>query len=291
MALPRGKRDLAFRLSAAIYNPLMTDIEAPKDSAPKDPDPPPAASELLDPRDYSQYLLHSPSDIHFSLRSLLDAGARITVYFNEGKDFLLTTLLRVGDDDLVLDYGGNEEMDRKALVAGKLFCAAQQGHVKIQFILHGFRKITHEGRPAFQADIPDSLLRLQRREFYRLTVPLLRPLRCSVPYAKPDGSMAEMEIKVVDISIGGLQVLSPPEGIGFKQGATFPGCRLELPEVGFVNTTLKVRGIFDATLRSGATVKRAGCEFVNLPGPMMTLVQRYIIKVERERKARESGLG
>jgi hypothetical protein len=27
-----------------------------------------------------------------------------------------------------------------------------------------------------------------------------------------------------------------------------------------------------------------------LPGPMLTLVQRYILRVERERKARESGM-
>jgi len=38
-------------------------------------------------------------------------------------------------------------------------------------------------------------------------------------------------------------------------------------------------------------VRRAGCEFMNLPGPMQTLIQRYIIKIERERKAHESGLG
>ena len=40
----------------------------------------------------------------------------------------------------------------------------------------------------------------------------------------------------------------------------------------------------------GAIIKRAGCEFKNLSGPMLTLVQRYIIKVERERKAKERGL-
>jgi c-di-GMP-binding flagellar brake protein YcgR len=48
--------------------------------------------------------------------------------------------------------------------------------------------------------------------------------------------------------------------------------------------------VFEITLRSGARIKRAGCEFVKLPGQMSTLVQRYIIKVERERKARESGM-
>jgi c-di-GMP-binding flagellar brake protein YcgR len=61
-------------------------------------------------------------------------------------------------------------------------------------------------------------------------------------------------------------------------------------EVGVVITTLEVRNVFEITLRNGTRVTRAGCQFANLAGPMLTLIQRYIIKVERERKARESGM-
>jgi flagellar brake protein len=150
--------------------------------------------------------------------------------------------------------------------------------------------VSYQGRPAFRAAFPDSLLRLQRREFYRLTVPIARPLRCILPYQKADGSRAQLEVKVVDISGGGLAVVAPPEGIGFEADAEFPNCRLELPEVGIIVATVKVCSMFEITLRNGSTIKRAGCQFKTLPGPMLTLVQRYIIKVERERKARESGL-
>ena len=53
--------------------------------------------------------------------------------------------------------------------------------------------------------------------------------------------------------------------------------------------------MFCLILRSCASVnstvaKRAGCQFVDLPGQMLTLIQRYIIRVERERKARETGM-
>jgi c-di-GMP-binding flagellar brake protein YcgR len=99
-----------------------------------------------------------------------------------------------------------------------------------------------------------------------------------------------MEANVIDISGGGLAVMVPPTGMLFKAGDVFPNCRIELPEVGIVIATLEVRNVFDVTLRSGAQVARAGCQFSNLPGPTLALVQRYIIKVERERKARESGM-
>lgn len=261
----------------------MADTESPTDQSP-------ATAELLDPGDYSQFLLRSGTEILFVLRSLLGSGANITVYFNEGRHFLLTTLLAVDDGTIVLDYGSSEDMNRRALDADKLFCATQQENVRIQFILRGLTKIKHEGRPAFRADFPDTLLRLQRREYYRLTVPLLRPLRCIVPRTMPDGSREQVEIKVVDISGGGVAIMSPPDNMGFDADAEFPDCRLELPEVGFVVATLKVCTVFEVTLRNGSTIKRAGCKFLNLPGPMMNQVQRYIIKVERERKARETGL-
>jgi len=252
----------------------------------------PPAPELLEPGDYSQYLLNNRNEILFVLRALLPDAARITVYFNEGRDFLLTTLVTIEEEGsaIVLDYGSDAAMNRKALEADKLFCATQLDNVKIQFILRSVTEVVFEGRPAFRAAFPDTVLRLQRREFFRLTVPIARPLRCILPYQQANGSRAQIEVKVVDISGGGLAMMSPPEGIGFEAGAEFPNCRLELPEVGIVVATLRVCNVFEVTLRNGATVKRAGCQFKVLPGPMLTLVQRYIIKVERERKARESGL-
>ncbi|MGB7595898.1 MAG: PilZ domain-containing protein, partial [Erysipelotrichaceae bacterium] len=141
-------------------------------------------------------------------------------------------------------------------------------------------------RAAFPAD----LLRLQRREFFRLTMPITRPLKCQIPISEgEDGNEFVVDLNVVDISGGGLAI-ALPEGLDFAIDKEFKGCRIELPEVGMLVTTLKVRNQFEITLRSGGRVRRAGCEFIKLPGPMLTLVQRYIIKVERERKARESGM-
>jgi hypothetical protein len=70
----------------------------------------------------------------------------------------------------------------------------------------------------------------------------------------------------------------------------FPNCRIDLPEVGMLAARLEVRTLFELTLPSGVQVHRAGCQFVDLPGSMLTLVQRYVIKIERQRKARTTGL-
>lgn len=246
---------------------------------------------LIEPGEYNQFMLRTHNEIMSVLRGLCDHVAQITVFFNEGKDMILTTLAVVADDHLIFDYGPSSEQNRKALVAEKHFCVASLDKVRIQFILRGFTKTELDGRPAFRVALPDEVLRLQRREFYRLVTPIARPLQCQVPIPLTDGNLHLHTAHVFDISGGGLGLSAPAESIPFGKDMQFPNCRIELPEVGFVTGTLKVRSVFEITLRSGTRVRRAGCEFINLPGPMMTLIQRYIIKVERERKVRESGMG
>jgi flagellar brake protein len=251
---------------------------------------PPAIEPLVEPADYSKYLLHGKTEVVFVLQALRAAADRITVYFNDGKDFLLTTVIAVDDHGVTLDFGSDTEMNRRALATDKLFCATSHDKVRIQFLLSGVRQIEAADGPAFHAELPESVLRLQRREYYRLTTPIARPLKCQVPMTAPDGKVHKIEVSIIDISGGGLAIMVPPAGITFEPGMEFPSCRIELPEVGFVVATLQVRNLFEVTLRSGGHVSRAGCQFVDLPGSMLTLVQRYIVKVERERKARETGM-
>ena len=255
-------------------------------------DSPQLKFELMQADDFDKYLLHSKKEILFLLRALRDKGSLITVYFNQGNDFLLTTLLAISPDGdaILFDPGSNAEMNRKALASDKLIFITTHDKVKIQFTVQRLESAEYEGRPAFRSSLPDRLLRLQRREYYRLTAPIAHPLKCLIPVNLADGSRTTVETTVFDISGGGLAVMAPPEGIEFETDHLFEDCRIDLPDVGTVTATLRVRNVFEFTLRNGTRVKRSGCQFEDLPGHMLTLIQRYIIRVERERKARESGL-
>lgn len=245
---------------------------------------------LLEPSEYDEYLLRERRDILHVLRALNEQGCQITIFFNGGTDFILTTLLSVSDSEITLDYGADAELNQLARAADKLFCITLLDKVRVQFILRQLQQATYDGRPAFKAIMPDSLLRLQRREYYRLTMPVTRRLSCQIPMPQADGSVPLVDVDIVDISGGGIAIVAPPEEVRFEPGMEFAKCRIELPEVGVVNATMQVRSVFDITLRNGTRVKRSGCAFVKMPGAMATLIQRYIIKTERERKARESGM-
>ncbi len=245
----------------------------------------------LEPGEYDKYMLRTPGEVLMVLRGLRDRKAQITVFFNEGQDMLLTMLVEVLQDRLIFDVGPDDEINRRAAAAGRHYCVALLDKVRIQFLLGDFTPISHDNRPAFRCDLPQELLRLQRREFYRLTTPVARPLKCRMPLPLAGGGVIPYEATVFDLSGGGIGIAAPPDDVPFAPQLQVPDCRIELPEVGIVTCTIKVCSVFEVTLKSGARVRRAGCAFVDLPGPQATLIQRYIIKVERARKARESGLG
>lgn len=222
-------------------------------------------------------------------RGIVEHVSQITMFFNEGRDMLLTSMISYKDNGLFLELSASSEANRKALEANKLFCVTQLDKVKIQFILRDLQRSETNGVPAFFAPLPDSVLRLQRREYYRLAAPVARPLKCVIPFPAPDGEPRVIDVHIADISGGGLGVIATPLDIPLEPGLEL-SCKIELPEVGLVTGTIVVRSVFESVTRTGVKSKRAGCEFVKLPGSMLTLIQRYIIKVERERKARESGM-
>jgi c-di-GMP-binding flagellar brake protein YcgR len=257
------------------------------------PEHSPPLFELEQDDDYSKFLLHSKTEIVSILRSLIQKNAMLTVYFDQGNSFLLTSLLALSTDNngLILDWGSDANMNSKALIADKLIFTTQVDKVKIQFSLNKLSKTSHKGRPAFHGTLPETLMRLQRREYFRLSTPIASPIKCIIPMKQADNSALVTEAPLLDISGGGIGLLVQQEQAHLYQTEmVFSNCKIVLPEEGLLVTTLRVRNAFDVTTRSGAHYIRVGCEFVDLQGPRLTLIQRYITRIERERKARLSGL-
>lgn len=268
-------------------NPSQPDATAPvaeQTSAQK------LAAELLSTDEFSQYMLNTKNEMFAVFRGMVDHVSQVTMFFNEGRDMVLTCMISYNDNGILLDLGPSQEMNRKALEAQRLFCVTLLDKVKVQFILRGLKQVETKSGPAFFAALPDSVLRLQRREYYRLATPITRPLICTISFPAIDGKRQTVEAHIGDISGGGLGLVSLPIDLKIETRLEL-GCKIDLPEVGVVTGTIIVRSVSESATRSGVKSKRAGCEFVKLPGPMLTLIQRYIIKVERERKARESGMG
>lgn len=267
--------------------------ERQEPAIPTVPEQSPPQFELEQPDDYSQYLLHSKSEIVAVLRSLVQKGALITVYFDQGKSFLLTSMLALNADSesFVLDLGSNEEMNQRALQASKLILTTVVDKVKIQFSLNSLNSAQYDGRSAFAGTIPGTLLRLQRREYFRLSTPIASPIKLSTTIRRADNSALQVSLPLLDISGGGVGLMvATDQAQLLERGDTLNDCRLMLPDEGLLVTSLCVRNMFDVTTRSGTRYVRVGCEYVGLTSARLAMVQRYITRMERERKARLNGL-
>ncbi len=253
----------------------------------------PPQFELEQSDEYSQFLLHSKSEILAVLRSLIQKGAMITVHFDQGRSFLLTTMLSLTSDnrEFILDIGSNEEMNRRALLADKLILTTIIDKVKVQFSLKELSQTQNEGRAAFLGNVPETLLRLQRREYFRLSTPIVNPVKLNAIARRADKSAQNVELPLLDVSGGGVGLMATLDHAQlFERGETLSDCKMMLPEEGLLVVSLCVRNLFDVTTRNGSHYVRMGCEFVNLSGARLNMVQRYITRVERERKAKLSGL-
>ncbi len=237
-----------------------------------------------------KYLIQSPIEILFVLRTIMQRNALVTLHFDNGNDTILTSILDIDSErgELVMDYGSNQKLNQQAIAEERLICTTAHDEVKIKFVCNGIRKTRFNQKDALSAPLPDRLLRLQRRENFRAATPLVKPLKCVIKLP-PGHSPVTAELVLLDLSCGGMAVIDHRPRISLEPGAAYSNCRIDLPDIGTVTFKMRVKESFPYTLKNGLTCMRAGCEFVSMPQNMLILVQRYITKLQQERNARRMG--
>jgi flagellar brake protein len=236
--------------------------------------------------DIERYMLYSPAEIRRLLRDIGENTELVTVSFDSSHDFVLTSVLIVTEDSVVLDAGTREDLNRRLAASTRLMFVTSRDRIKVQWKAQRIENVLYKGKPAFRIAVPASVLRLQRREYYRLSAPVAKPLACLVPVVSPAGALKKFEFTVADISVGGLAMHGPTQQAGLEIGKRYENCEIPLPELGKLVTTLAVANIFEVTMKNGHTALRAGCQFVGMQGKTLAMLQRYINKIERERHER-----
>ena len=218
----------------------------------------------------------SARQIQSILRNISDEGSRAALYFDGAKDFIMTSLLDVGEKGLWVEQGSDMPKNRRIEESKGIALVSLIDQVKIQFAADGARAVTHQGYPAFYLPLPASLYRIQRREYFRIAIPSSERLRCIVPL-----NGGKLELPVMDISGGGIRLSCAESNIEFVLGQTYAGCQIDLPEVGKIIVTIMVKSVISVSPRPGHTARRVGCEFKNLDNASGILLQRYVTMLQR----------
>lgn len=249
--------------------------------------------EIDQPETYGEFLLKNRSEIIAYLRNLEKQHAIIAIYVDDGRPFFLSSIISVDDakDRIFLDLANSEEIRRLTDKSPQLTLTATLDKVKIQVRVSNQHTDQFDGRAALGVPIPKTMLRLQRREYYRLETPLASPLHCKLARQREDGSTQLFNLTLLDISGGGISLMANvAQRDDFLPGSIFPDGRLEIPGEGFIPINLCVKKTSTQENRNGQGVLRVGCEFLSLSGTRLAQIQRYITRIERERKARDAGL-
>ena len=222
-------------------------------------------------------------EILFYLHQLINDSDQISAVFNEGKDTILTMLLDVDEDagTLILDWGSNDELNKRFLASERNFFIATPQGIRNQFMTGKPRQVKYKGRPAFAVNLPKKYVRLQRRDYFRLVLPMTQRPKCTIPL--PGGST--LAATVLDIGLGGLGLDVAADSLPCSSGDMISGARIELKNFGDLRMGFQIRHV-EKIIRGGKKITRMGCQFDHLSPAQESLLQKYITQVQREERAR-----
>lgn len=250
-------------------------------------------SHILDAalENWHDFEIESPREITALLRGINEQNQLVRMLIHGEIDVCVTSILALDGDAgwVYLDRSINQDQNRRILASTGIAFETSLDKVRILFSSEKVEECIHEGNPALKIAMPASLIRLQRREYYRMPTPITNPVRVVISLPTELGGGA-LPFPLADISCGGIAVLDNKLILGDTVGKEYENCRLDLPEIGTVTTSLQIRNSIDLTLLNNKSNRRLGCQFVDLPRPMLMYVQRYITRLERERNARIAGL-
>lgn len=249
--------------------------------------------EIDNPAEFGPFFLKSRREVIFYLQLLVRQHSIVTAYLDDGQHFFLSSLLAIDEakNQVFLDPSSVADNNAIALAAKQITLVANLDRIKMQVRLPALTRGRHQDQEALCAPIPELICRLQRREFFRLESPHNPPTSCKLQTRREDGSSHNLELPLSDISGGGLSLIGATDMVAdFPRDALFQDCRLEIPGEGVIQVNLRVRKTVEISDLDGEHNLRIGCEFVNLPSSRLAFIERYIARIERERKARDSGL-
>lgn len=226
-----------------------------------------------------QYLLYNKAAIVQKLRQLIKSKSMVTAHFNQGKHSFLTLVVDVLPDKdlLVLDYGSDEKLTAEMFAANRAVFKTSYEGITAQFSCEGFQRAKRHGKASIACPLPDALLWVQRREYYRVKVPLSEMVTCEVlnPQDEP------LQLPALDLSVAGLALHHTDEAIEFEEGQIYNACKLNIPGNDPVQVNLEIRNIIPIGTLSSAGY-RVGTQFINTGMDTSSVIQRYIQSIETQ---------
>lgn len=241
--------------------------------------------------DENRYRVNSRKQIISILDGMRESTQLLTMTVDHGRTIVTTILDVQSDQNRMLIDAAKTASDNELIASAKhILIEAVSNSIRITFQLSRARISEFEGDPAFVVDIPESLIRLQRRESFRVLTPITKPMTCTFRFEAPDGSEKKITTYLNNISAGGLALTDESQELNTTKNLIYKNCELQLADKVMVLVNLEVRESKTVTLTNGKTVNRFGMSFHGITNQTASTIQRYITQLERDQNAKKTGM-
>jgi c-di-GMP-binding flagellar brake protein YcgR len=236
--------------------------------------------------DEEQYIVHNPKEVMQILTNLVKQKVMLKVSFNQGADEYLTTVIAIDTKNhaVHLDIGRDDEFNRRLLASQRVLFLKDEG-IRIKWTSTHLTEVTLKDGKAIRIALPQDLIRLQRREFFRFATPIVNPVLCVIPKpneANPEEESA-LDFTLLDVSLGGVGVLVVGAlDAALVIGTTFDHCKISFPDVGVTDVTLQVKNITQLPAKDSVIKHRVGFQYIAPSRGNEGLINRYVFILERQ---------
>lgn len=235
----------------------------------------------------SDYVVKNAKLVLGHLTDIVKKKSILTAHFGVDNASFLTTIVNIDPKKnlLLLDYGPKDYLNEQLLNAEKVLFRTEVDGIKASFVVNQIKPAKFEGSQVFSMPIPGAIFWMQRRQYYRVKIPITHNVTISLSLKNPaDDTVELIKYKLLDISASGFAFVNERRVFHDQLLPTeqvWENCTLTLPDghQGKVSFIIKNNG----ELRSGnapVPLQRVGCHFVDLPANLQTPIQHYMQELE-----------
>lgn len=168
------------------------------------------------------------------------------------------------------------------LAADEALAVGYQDNIQLQFSLHGLVLVRGPSAATLQTGWPESVLRLQRRDSYR--VRMGSSLAPTLVLRHPSLPEMTLSLRVLDLSAGGCALLLPRDVPELQPGSRLHKVAVELDIETRFETSLLLHHISAFDGEDGP--RRIGCSWTDLSPSAERALQRYILQTQKRQRLR-----
>lgn len=234
----------------------------------------------------AKYQISSKREIVALLSAVMKDHVGMSIRLDHMEDTIDTSILRMDDDVMFIKAAADPLVNKALLESSNAAFVANPRNALIKFSAHQIQRVGTD-LLALKLDIPDQIVRIQRREFFRIDVPPQSALGCKISFTGADGQSNLIRAGIDNISAGGIGMTDRSGSLPLALNAVHDDCQLELNTSNAPRVRLKTRSVNKKEQGDGKVVHHFGCEFVETPRAALASIQRFIMQLEREVNAQK----